>query len=275
VQWTPGTELIPIAQAANQPAKDLGFQLTVLWNQLTVKGSPPGDETAAGDALKASTNINEATEAFELQYERHAGGVQQSRKDAANAVLQKYGSGASSGDNSSASPSSADGSGACSSATGSTINTNLPTGSKEELITQIKATGHIKYGEENLTTAIRRTTLAMLLRLAQKYTFYITQGAHLNGTAVDIQNINGNQVPFGNSYPNDYAKINSDADNFETDVATLEPKGNTWLGVPNDHYKNLANNILKGKGGTADLDIPSLTGATGSHFHVACPPDAE
>jgi murein DD-endopeptidase MepM/ murein hydrolase activator NlpD len=72
-------------------ANDLGVQLDFLWDQLEGKGPLP--EKAAGDALKASTDIKSAAEAFELKYERHAGPPQPDRVDKARNWLTRLGSG--------------------------------------------------------------------------------------------------------------------------------------------------------------------------------------
>lgn len=121
VQFTPGTKILPNLEKYKQSSgsadtlpSDLSFQLELVWSQL--EGSElasPLSEKAAGDELKASTDIVGATRAFELKYERHAGDAQQGRVDNANAILQMYGSGAGA---SSGSPSAA--SSSCSGASG-------------------------------------------------------------------------------------------------------------------------------------------------------------
>jgi hypothetical protein len=98
VQWTPGTELLPLANNDLPTLNSLAWQLNILWNQLTVKGSKPIDHTDAGDAVKASKDIAGATEAFENLFEIHQGPAQPQRITNAQGVLAKYGSGAPSSD---------------------------------------------------------------------------------------------------------------------------------------------------------------------------------
>lgn len=68
VQWTPGSKFINPTIAEGKDPNDLGVQVEFLWNQL--EGNGPIPEKAAGDAIKASTTIEEATSIFTLQYER-------------------------------------------------------------------------------------------------------------------------------------------------------------------------------------------------------------
>lgn len=163
-----------------------------------------------------------------------------------------------------------------SSLTGGTLGPDLPSGTEEELIQDIKDTGNILSGAEKLSKNMKRTILAVILKLAQKYKFTINStirsgaGPHGNGSAIDIGNINGAGVPTGQ----DYAAFNEEANQFVADAATLLP-GRSWFGVSNDKFKATANPIMNPKGGSADLDIPSTTGATGAHFHLNVPADAE
>lgn len=157
-----------------------------------------------------------------------------------------------------------------------TIDANLPSGSKEELLEQIEQTGNITGGFGMLNTSAKRTLLAVILKLAQTYKFTINSvirpggGPHGNGSAVDVGNINGKGVPTAQ----DYAAYNEDANAFVRDGATLLP-GKSWMGVSNDQFKKTANDIMIPKGGSSDLDLPSTTGATGAHFHLNVPADAE
>lgn len=91
VQWTPGVKLIPSAIPLAL-VHDLGWQINTLANQLTKAGSKPGDETAAGTAVKAATTVAGATQAFELLYERHSGPPQPQRVTNANKFLAEFGS---------------------------------------------------------------------------------------------------------------------------------------------------------------------------------------
>lgn len=70
VQFTPGTKILPAAQRLNMQPGDLGFQLTLLWEQLNGESEIP--EKAAGDHLKATTTVEDASRSFEYKYERHA-----------------------------------------------------------------------------------------------------------------------------------------------------------------------------------------------------------
>lgn len=72
-QFTPGTKILPYATETGRQPSDLGFQLDFIWKQFQ------GEEKAAYDALVASTNVAEATLAFETKYERHAGPPQPDR----------------------------------------------------------------------------------------------------------------------------------------------------------------------------------------------------
>lgn len=124
VQFTPGTKIVPAAQAAGKSPGDLGFQLDYIWQEITT-----GGEKAAGDALKAANDVQSATDAFLRKYERPAdpNGTEPRRIQFANDFLAQYGSGTPSGSNSSGDSSSASGStgnGSC----GSGNTTQGPTG---------------------------------------------------------------------------------------------------------------------------------------------------
>ncbi|HUP26593.1 MAG TPA: phage tail tip lysozyme, partial [Candidatus Limnocylindrales bacterium] len=70
VQFTPGTKILPAANRLGMAPNDLGFQLTLLWEQLEGKSEIP--EKPAGDHLKQTKTVEEATASFETKYERHA-----------------------------------------------------------------------------------------------------------------------------------------------------------------------------------------------------------
>ena len=89
VQWTPGAKLIPYLHG--QPPA-IAPEINALWEQL--QGLPPSPEKGAGDALRAAVTLQQASDAFELKYERHAGGPQPARFAQAQAILAKYGGGA-------------------------------------------------------------------------------------------------------------------------------------------------------------------------------------
>ena len=91
VQWTPGTELIPLAQPLAL-VHDLGWQINTLVNQLTKPGSKPIDHTNAGRAVKAATTVAAAVEAFRALFEVNLSGPQPERVTAANKILAEFGS---------------------------------------------------------------------------------------------------------------------------------------------------------------------------------------
>lgn len=68
VQWTPGTKILPDAQARNKSPGDLIFQIELLWDQLEGRSEIP--EKAAGDHLKQQTTVRDATASFMTKYER-------------------------------------------------------------------------------------------------------------------------------------------------------------------------------------------------------------
>ena len=85
VQWTPGAKLIPYLHGH---APSVSTEVQALREQLQGKGSSA--EGAAGSALGAARSVGEAARAFELQYERHAGGAQPARTRQAQAIYDKY-----------------------------------------------------------------------------------------------------------------------------------------------------------------------------------------
>ena len=85
VQWTPGRKLIPYLHGH---APSVSTEINALREQLAGKGSSP--EGAAGAALRSARGISEATRAFELKYERHAGGPQGNRITQARAIYDRY-----------------------------------------------------------------------------------------------------------------------------------------------------------------------------------------
>ncbi len=70
VQFTPGTKILPASRRLNMPPGDLAFQVTLIWEQLNGQSEIP--EKRAGDDLKQTTNVEDATRSFEYKYERHA-----------------------------------------------------------------------------------------------------------------------------------------------------------------------------------------------------------
>lgn len=96
VQFTPATKIIPFAQKANKPPGDLGFQLQLLWDQLT--GNAEGlNEKPAGDAVFATTTVDDATTKFLKLYERAGVERLDVRLGFAHDIFAKYGSGTPSG----------------------------------------------------------------------------------------------------------------------------------------------------------------------------------
>lgn len=92
VQWTPVTKVINPLKSAGKNPNDLQTQLDFLLQQLN--GQTPSPEVAAGKALIATTNVADATVAFETRYERHAGDPQPSRITEAERVMALVQSGA-------------------------------------------------------------------------------------------------------------------------------------------------------------------------------------
>jgi hypothetical protein len=65
VQWTPGTKVLPDANAQNRRPSDIMFQLDHLYMELT-----SGGEAAAGRAIFATTNVEDAASRFLDRFER-------------------------------------------------------------------------------------------------------------------------------------------------------------------------------------------------------------
>lgn len=85
VQWTPVRKMIDPVRAAGKDPNDLVAQLDFLWDQL--EGRATANEKAAGDHLKATTDVASATLSFETKYERHAGPPQPQRIADAEEIL--------------------------------------------------------------------------------------------------------------------------------------------------------------------------------------------
>lgn len=77
VQWTPASKMIQPTQSAGQDPNDLGVQLDFLNNELST------NEKSAGDAVRATNNVDASEAAFESQFERHA-------VDASGSARQTY-----------------------------------------------------------------------------------------------------------------------------------------------------------------------------------------
>lgn len=102
VQWTPGSKMIDPTTAAGQDPNNIITQLEYLWGQLNNQwpegwgGSAPSsgfNEKKAGDHLKSTTTVADATISFETKYERHAGPPQPKRIAEAERILQMARSG--------------------------------------------------------------------------------------------------------------------------------------------------------------------------------------
>lgn len=100
VQWTAGTKILPGLDKYNQKngssvsAGDLDFQVNLLWDQLS--GGDLGAEISekpAGDALLATSTLEEATTVFLHRYERPGVPNDSERLGFAQTIMQKYGSG--------------------------------------------------------------------------------------------------------------------------------------------------------------------------------------
>lgn len=97
VQWTPGSKMVDPVTAAGKDANDIHVQLEYLWGQLNNEwpagwgGGPPSsgfNEKAAGDHLKSTTTVADATLSFETKYERHSGSPQPSRITESERILE-------------------------------------------------------------------------------------------------------------------------------------------------------------------------------------------
>lgn len=86
VQFTPPNYMVEPTLAEGKNPSELGVQLEFIWQQL--EGQGPAPQKAAGDALKAAANVAEATLAFEVKYERHAGDPQPERIVEAERILE-------------------------------------------------------------------------------------------------------------------------------------------------------------------------------------------
>jgi len=98
VQWTPPNKMIGPTTKVGKNPDDLSVQLDFLWQQLTT-----GTEQRAGNALKLTTNVDDAAVSFLTDYERpkNPAASQQIRIVFAEQILKEYGNGAPSGTTSS------------------------------------------------------------------------------------------------------------------------------------------------------------------------------
>ncbi len=100
VQWTPPSKMINPSTAAGKQYDEidtLEYQLNFLYRQLQGETAIP--EKAAGDALRAATSVDDASDAFAGKYERFLGHEDPSsptygeRRKMAREVLAKFGGG--------------------------------------------------------------------------------------------------------------------------------------------------------------------------------------
>lgn len=88
VQFTPGTKIVPAAEAADRPPGDLGFQLDFIWEQFMSNEGP------AYEDLKSQTTVEGAARSFGLKYERYRADLepitQPKRNEAALAWYEKF-----------------------------------------------------------------------------------------------------------------------------------------------------------------------------------------
>src|SRR5262249_6473270 len=110
VQWTPPGKMIRPTTTENKNPDDLLTQLDFLSAQLD--GGGPIPEKAAGDAVKASVDVADATIKFETLYERHAGPPDPGRIVEAERILDLIKSGQLNGTTASTAQAAASASGA-------------------------------------------------------------------------------------------------------------------------------------------------------------------
>ncbi len=150
---------------------------------------------------------------------------------------------------------------------GVSLDPNLPTGSNEELISQINATGNVTLESGASFSGVKNTMLAVYLKLAQKYKLRVSSTVrpgcncpHGNGAAIDTDGVGGKA-------PN-YGSVDTEMQQFLTDAAGILPKG-SWIGFPNEQYKSETMKTATPRGVTGDIDR-----GTGPHFHLNVPADA-
>lgn len=85
VQFTPGTKILPAANAQKRRPGDIMFQLDHVWEQLTT-----GNEKLAGNAIFATANLEDATSRFLDKYERPAVNNYAARIALAKEILKRF-----------------------------------------------------------------------------------------------------------------------------------------------------------------------------------------
>jgi hypothetical protein len=90
VQWTPGSKFINPSKSSGKDPNKLEVQLDFLWDQLNNKTSSP--EGSAGESLKKTGNVSDATTVFQNEYERplNKTATISQRIAAAKTVLKTY-----------------------------------------------------------------------------------------------------------------------------------------------------------------------------------------
>ncbi len=276
-QWLGGRKdaLEAYAASKGKPKNDLSIQLEFLWSELSAGNQISA--TTKKDFLSSvtpQTTPGEAAKIFEDTFERSGGAGIPQRVSNAESVFASFGS-------NSPTPASSpgpSGTGACDDGSNSTIDPTLPQGTAEELFTRIKESGKVTANVELLgAPGVKATILAVVLKLTEKYSFSIgsvlrpgCRCPHDNGSAVDLGNINGEGVPTGENYE----AFNQTAADFIKDAATLLPPGGSYMGVPNERFKAIAEPIITAKGGSILIETRANGLAEGAHFHLNVPASA-
>lgn len=276
-QWLGGRKdaLEAYAASKGKPKNDLSIQLEFLWSELSAGNQI--SVTTKKDFLSSvtpQTTPSEAAKIFEDTFERSGGAGIPQRVSNAESVFASFGSNSPT-PGGSPGPS---GTGGCDDGSDSTIDPTLPQGTAEELFTRIKESGKVTANVELLgAPGVKATILAVVLKLTEKYSFSIGSVLrpgcgcpHDNGSAVDLGNINGEGVPTGENYE----AFNQTAADFSKDAATLLPPGGSYMGVPNERFKAIAEPIITAKGGSILIETRANGLAEGAHFHLNVPASA-
>lgn len=269
VQWTFAVRQQPLIKKAQQSGKkvyDLGVQLEYVLDELS------GSHKSAGDNLKKTKTVEEATLVVELQYEIHAGGVQPQRTTDAKNFLAKYGSGTPSGGGSSSGGSVTECNDKESGSGGGDSSTAGPfTGTAQEAAKALLANKGVQiHSDRNLIQAVAdgksspldEKLIKMLAGLAKTHDFGISSlyrgpcsgSNHCTGKAADINPvIDGQTISYNGNNP----KIQA----FIDDAAKIMG-GNCENGVPNQAY------VTKTKANGSKCQVFVDIG-TGPHVHLA------
>lgn len=256
---------------------ELGIQLEFLWFELPDQRATRGIYKGKNFLEASINNTNDPEEAavqFHDTFERSNDEGIPIRKTNALSVFQSFGSNNPTPGSSSGSQS---GTGSCGGvSSNSSIDPNLPQGTPEELLQRIKDSGKVTANVDLLAApGVKTTTLAVVLKLTEKYSFSIgsvmrpndTGSAHAIGTAVDLGNINGEGVPTGENYE----AFNQIAADFIRDAATILPAGGSYIGTPNAKFEAIVKPIITAKGGSTLIETRANGLAQGAHFHLNVP----